>query len=70
MVKVAIKLLDNYYKIQLSGFTDTTVGRENHHEESFFRRYMTSHEIAGKGDKNIAEMALIQSKKEMLRKDQ
>jgi Tfp pilus assembly protein PilF len=24
---------------------------------------MTSHEIAGKGDKNIAEMALIQSKK-------
>lgn len=31
---------------------------------------MTSHEIAGKGDKNIAEMALIQSKKEMLRKDQ
>lgn len=32
MIKVAIKLLDNYYKIQLSKFTDNSVGRDNHHE--------------------------------------
>ena len=32
MVKVAIKLLDNYYKLQLNRFTDSTALRENHHE--------------------------------------
>jgi hypothetical protein len=31
MIKVGIKLLDNYFKIHASRFTETEVGRQNHH---------------------------------------
>jgi hypothetical protein len=52
MIKVAIKLLDNYFKIHASRFTETGVGRENHHEESFFKRYVKSHEVVSKGERS------------------
>ena len=71
MVNVAIKLVDNYYHMQESYFDENAMkGKEDHHDKSFYKRYFNSHKVADKGEKNNLELALINNKKEIQKKDE
>ena len=52
MISVGVKIIDNYSTIQKERFVKNPETNYDHHDESFYKRYMNSHKVARHKDTN------------------